>query len=128
MSVRDSLEELRQQFPECELVAMADIASDMILATSKVEAIPQERLDGLSATAGAILRGEGAANIVDCFAGTQEDQIANAVLVSGNECDIFLSIPEDPDYAICAVGRIGMPISAFLMAATPVLKAAIGDD
>lgn len=92
MDVAAELDRLRQDVPGCDIVVLADLSTDMVLASSAEFPPSQERLDQMTAVASAALvgpLGEGA-----------------AILLEGE--------PEYPDMAIVADGE---KLNAFVMAA-----------
>jgi len=128
MTVSDTLDELRAQFPGCGLIAYADISVDMVLATSADDTIPQERWEALCAMAHEVLRGGQTAEIMTCLEAQPPHSLAQAMLINGAECDIVLAAKTDPDFVFCAVGSPDLNAAAFLQAAQPVLDQLVRDD
>lgn len=128
MAASDVLDNLRAQFPKCELVAFMDISAEMVLVTSAAHELPQERWDGLCAMALDVLRGSASSHAVTCLDGAQGTLIGRAALITAQECDIFLSTKTAPEYVMCAVGQADICILGFYDAAQPILEQLVQND
>lgn len=121
MAVSDILDDLREQFPACKLIAFADLSADMVLATSAATTMPQERWDLLCAMArdgmGPDEAGIGPPNTM-----------IFAALVTDNETDVFLRSLAAPDFVLCAVGAPDLHVADFHDSAKDVLDQLVQHD
>lgn len=128
MAVSDTLDDLRTQFPDCQMIAFLDLSADMVLVTSAKENIAQERWDRLCAMAHDVLRGPSTAHALTCLGAKPPATLGRAALINAAKCDVFLSNKTAPDFVLCAVGCAELPLSAFYAAAQPVLDQLVQDD
>lgn len=127
MVVSDTLDGLRAQFPACKLIAFADLSADMVLATSATSTLGQEHWDGLCAMARDVLRGPANAPILSCL-GSAQSSLARAALISSQECNLFMTASQAPEYAFCVVGATDLGVAEFYHTAQPVLDTLAQDD
>lgn len=128
MGVSDTLDTLRAQFEGCALVAYADLSANMVLATSADQTMMQEHWDGLCEMAHDVLRGSDAPQLLLCLGRVPPENLARAIVANPSECNVFLTAPQAPDFALCAVGKANLAVDAFYAAAQPILNELVQDD
>lgn len=120
MTVAERMQLLRDQFPECTLVAFADLAAEMVLSVNADTARIQEEINGLCATATDALGGP---SIDAIFANGAESGVFEAVLVERQEIGVFLRSTVKQSDAFCCVCTPRISLGEFLPAARAALDA-----
>ena len=94
--VVDALDDLRNANPGCQMVAFADMSTDMILVTDSGTSQPREVLDALCREAGAVLGKKGK---------TQFGEHPGSVAVWATQASlrVFLRAPGEPNDVLCCV-------------------------
>jgi hypothetical protein len=110
MAIADELNELREEFEGCNLVAFADLSSKMVLLTSSSKKIPQENLDHLCAEAATLFKGAAAQLNRDAAPIT-------AMAVDGDKSNIYLRNEAGSDDVLCCVCDRDVDLTAFLASA-----------
>jgi hypothetical protein len=90
MNVVERLDCVRQEFPECQMVAYADISTNMILSTSATMELRQEHLDSLCDTAVDMLRGQSSSHLRAALGGCDDTGIFQVIIVEPTEINVFL--------------------------------------
>jgi hypothetical protein len=98
--IKDRLTALRRSYPQCAVVSLVDLSTDMTLASSTRIKLTQERLDSLSAEAVALLRGNGRPAALSCAQGyaryfirspAAEDEALCVLIPAAETCDGLLT-------------------------------------
>lgn len=99
----NNLDALRRVLPGCSVVALGDLAAELVLCASHAGQVPQERLDRLCATASALLdgaTGRDAATVLGAAKGVGLDV---ATVLTGLETQIFVRSQVDRADVLCCV-------------------------
>lgn len=118
--VVDELNSLRKAVPGCDVVAFADLSTQMVLVTSSDRSIPREEMDALSAEGSAVL-------------GRSKDgplglgRPGSAVVATSTGLRIFLRASAEPSDALCCIAKSDLDVAAFLAQARPCLDRISGD-
>ncbi len=118
--VVEELNNLRQAVPGCDVVAFADLSTQMVLVTSSDQSVPREEMDALSAEGAAVL-GHGADGPLGL------GRPGSAVVATSTGLRIFLRAASEPSDALCCMAKSGMDVAAFLTAARPCLDRISGE-
>ena len=110
MAIADEINNLREEFDGCTLVAFADLTSKMVLLTSSRKKIPQENLDYLCAEAAIMFKGATARLNKDAAPIT-------ALVADGAHTNIYLRNAADADDVLCCVCGPDVDLTAFLTSA-----------
>ena len=105
MNVNQELDAFREGLAGCEVAALIDLSTSMVLSTSFGTRIPQEELDALASTARSVLTGPMAEAALSPD-GEAEPDALEGLLASHNETRAFLRSSSDRQEAlvcICAV-------------------------
>jgi hypothetical protein len=102
MNLATQLEELRQPFPECSTLVLADLAAGLVLGSNARNLLPREALNRLGAIAGLLLD-----DAPDARPGAAPP-IHTAILIQGSTVQLFVRDPLAGDEAICCIGRPGL--------------------
>jgi hypothetical protein len=86
--IKERLTALRRSHPQCAVVSLVDLSTDMTLASSTRIRLTQERLDSLSAEAVALLRGNDRPAALSCAQG---------------HVQYFIRSPSAEDEALCVL-------------------------
>jgi hypothetical protein len=110
MTIADEINELREEFDGCALVAFADLTAKMVLLKSSEKKIPQENLDHLCAEAAVLFKGATARLNKDAAPVT-------AIVADGEKSNIYLRDTADSEDVLCCVCGNEVDLTAFLAAA-----------
>jgi hypothetical protein len=111
MDVSEQLDNLRNAFPECELMALADISAGLVLCASSGETRPREQLDAICAQARSLLDGAAAK---DCLAAVRDEGAPapqQALSLSDGRLSLFLRSPHIPTDVLCCICRPDVDIA-----------------
>ncbi|MGB5557921.1 MAG: hypothetical protein WBN04_07900 [Paracoccaceae bacterium] len=115
--ILDQLKALREEFAECQVVALADLSSGIVLCVSAKDKQPQERLDALCATAAELLDGKTAVSFANALELPQVSAVRQSVVTTQSETIIFLRSPADTPEALICVCSPTIDVAAMLEAA-----------
>ncbi len=110
MAIAKEINELREEFDGCSIVAFADISSKMVLLNSSEKKIPQENLDYLCAEAAVMFKGTAARF-------NKERAPVTAIVLDGEKSNIYLRSKAESDDVLCCVCGPDVDLSAFLVSA-----------
>lgn len=99
MDVALALEEMRSEVAGCDLIAFADLSSQMVLCTSSATKRAQEEIDALTGVASVTLKGalaEGAQALTG-------DEPATAVTMTRNDVHVYMRNPAAANEALICV-------------------------
>lgn len=105
MEVSEKLGSLRSAFAECELVALADISTGLVLCANSDETRPREELDAFCAQASSLLDG---ATARDCLAAVRDEAKPapqQALSLADGRLSLFLRSPLIPTDVLCCICR-----------------------
>ena len=118
--VVSELDSLREDFEGCNMLAFADLSTQMILVTDSKTNLPREALDALCAEA-ALLLGDGKSpDMGTALRG-------RAVTTNGKEIRVFLRADNEPSDVLCCVCAATLDLGAFLDDAQTCLHRISGD-
>ena len=117
MSTLDQMDELRDGFPGCRAVALADMSSGIVLCVSERNKHPQERLDALCATANEIFNGAAAGKVFAALGNGEAGGPDRGMIVTPSETCIFLRSSADPMETLCAICDADVDIGQFAKSA-----------
>ncbi len=112
--ILDKLEALRETFPECFAIALADISSGTVLCVSAAKKQRQEHLDSLCATAAEVFEGETAVTFAKATSATGASALQESVVMGKFETFIFLRSPLDPKEAMLCICSGKIDVDRFL--------------
>ena len=116
MRLSEKLDELREKFPACQVLAFADNSTGMVLCSSSAEKLRQERLDALCDRAIEALGGD-AATCVRAAVKQLEGGIFKAITIEPAEVGIFLKSKTNPDDVLCCVCSPAVALEEFISSA-----------
>jgi hypothetical protein len=108
MGIADQLNALRADFPACRVATFADLSSGLVLFTSSAARMPQDRLDGLTARARALV---GPAS--EAGAGLLAARVDHAVASEGEALFVLVRSPVEPDEALICQCDADIDLTAF---------------
>ena len=111
MNVTDRLDQLRAEFPHCQVAAFADMSTAMVLSASAPKKTTQEDLDALCRTGAELLHGE-TSHSVSQAAGPAFKTMSQSFVIQQNVIEIFIRSQSDPVDMICCICDVGAPISS----------------
>ena len=103
MTVATHLDDLRKGLPGCSLVVFGDFFSQITLCVSSQDKHPQERLDALCVSAGALLDGPVAQALTTAMGLPDANACSQAVLFGPTSMQIFLRSPVEEADMLCCV-------------------------
>ena len=103
MTVAAHLDDLRKGLPGCSLVVFGDFFSQITLCVSTQSRHPQERLDALCVSAGALLDGPVAQAVTAAMGLPDKNAFSQAILFSPTSMQIFLRSPVEEADMLCCV-------------------------
>ncbi len=116
----EPLKAFRKEIPGCELVALVDLSTAMVLAWDSIVKWPQEQVDALSAQAAALLSGsasEAGATLLD-----------RAVLARDTGCFTFQRASRGSSEVLCCVYAPGTDLSGVFERVTALCDIVLGSD
>jgi len=117
MSILDQMDELRNEFPGCRAVALADMSSGIVLCVSEIEKHPQERLDALCATANEFFNTTAAAKVFGGLISGEDASPNQGMTITPSETCVFLRSPADPMETLIAICNTDVDITLFTQSA-----------
>jgi len=117
MSTLDQMDELRDGFPGCRALALADMSSGIVLCVSERNKHPQERLDTLCATANELFNGAAAGKVFAALGKDQTNRPDQGMVMTPSETCIFLRSSADPMETLCAICDADVDIGKFAQSA-----------
>lgn len=113
MSVKSRLDELRKEYPHCEVAAFADVDTGTVLCVSGKSTYKQEEMDWLCATA------------VECLEGPERDRAAHgvdqAIVATTRDVRVFLRSQSDPADVLLCLCSAELDLGSFTLEAARVL-------
>lgn len=103
MNLAEKLDCVRQEFPECRMVAYADISTNMILSTSSAMELRQEHLDSLCDIAVDMLCGQSSSHLRGALGGSSDADVFQVIIIEPTEVNVFLRSTTSPMEALCCV-------------------------
>jgi predicted regulator of Ras-like GTPase activity (Roadblock/LC7/MglB family) len=119
MGIAEQLNAMRADFPACRAATFADLSSGLVLFTSAVSRMPQERLDALSAQAQALLAGA-AARAGEALLGAP---VEHAVVSDAEGLVVLVRSPVEPGEAMICHCDADIDLGAFAARAARELSA-----
>lgn len=101
--ILEHLKALQEELPECQVVALVDLSSGIVLCVSAKVKQPQERLDALCKTATELLVGQTAESFANALEVPQAPMLEQCVITSQTETFVFLRLPQDTPEALILV-------------------------
>lgn len=117
MSTLEQMDELRDGFPGCRAVALADMSSGIVLCVSERKKHPQERLDSLCATANELFNGTAAGKVFAALGKGESGGPDQGMVMTPSEICVFLRSPADPMETLCAICDADLDIGQFAQSA-----------
>ena len=117
MSTLDQMDELRDGFPGCRAVALADMSSGIVLCVSEIEKHPQERLDALCATANELFNTAAARKVFGALKNGENANQDQGMTITPSETCIFLRSPADPMESLVAICNTDVDVTLFTQSA-----------
>lgn len=102
MDVTKELDALRAEVAGCELVAFADLSSEMVLCVSSASRHAQEEIDALSVAAATLLQ-EGISAEVGAFTGEGGNAMGGAITMTADQVRIFLRSSQEANEVLCCL-------------------------
>lgn len=103
MNIAERLDCVRQEFPECQMVAYADISTNMILSISAPIELRQEHLDSLCGIAADMLGGQSSSHLRRALGGSSDACVFQVIIIEQKEVEVFLRSTTNPKEALCCV-------------------------
>lgn len=103
MNITERLDCVRQEFPECQVVAYADISTNMILSTSAAIELRQEHVDSLCDIAVDVLGGQSSSPLRGVLGGHSGSDVFQVIIIEPAEVGVFLRSTTSPIEALCCV-------------------------
>jgi len=103
MNITERLDCVRQEFPECQLLAYADISTNMILSTSGAMELRQEHLDSLCDIAVDVLGGQSSSHLRSLLEGRSGATVFQVIIIEPTEVHVFLRSTASLKEALCCV-------------------------
>lgn len=113
--VAQVLDRLHDQFPGCETIGFADLASRMMLVTSSGSTVRREDLDALCAEAALVFGPPDTPALGDLPAST-------IFIARPDHLRIYLRDLRDPDDALCCICDTNLPVESFVRDARASLQ------
>lgn len=126
MQISAQLDQLRKTFSGCQAIAYADLRTQMILAMSTADDIPQERWEYLCDTGVALLTGDPARQASNAM--LNGNSITHALIVEQDELGLFVRSNAILDDAILCVAHPTLQVLDFVAHAQDVLGRMADDD
>lgn len=104
---RAALDLLHDQYPGCETLAFADLATQMVLISNTQSPLSREGLDALCAEAALVFGADNAPAIGDNPAG-------QVLVATARHLRIYLRTISEPHDALCCVCDHDIPVDAFM--------------
>ena len=121
MEVEERMRSLRTQFPECTLMAFADLSAWMILSVIADTSRMQEEISGLCSTANDVLSCTASGSLCSLITNGTDTNAFEAILIEHEEVGVFLRSTVKQNDAFCCVCSAQISLSHFL----PAVRAAI---
>jgi hypothetical protein len=121
MTIAQRMQSVRDAFPECRLVAFADLAAGMVLSVSSESSRMQEEMNGLCATAVETLGGHTTGHLAPVFARAAAPGIFEVIIMERREIGVFLRSTTQPNDAFCCVCTPDIALADFLSVARKAL-------
>lgn len=103
MNITERLDRLRQDFPDCETVAYADLSTQMVLAWSARAPQRQEVLNALCADAVDMLDGVPNDALSDVLGHAEAAMVHQVILLDADQIGVFLRSTQSPFDALCCL-------------------------
>lgn len=113
--VVDILDKLHDEFPGCEILGFADLATRMMLITNTGTTLQREDLDALCAEAAVVFGPKNAPALGDTDA-------LVAYIATPDNLRIYLRDLNEPGEALCCVCSYNVPVDRFLQNARACLE------
>lgn len=117
MNIVERLDCVRQEFPECQIVAYADLSTNMILSTSTAMELRQEYVDSLCDSAVDVLGGQSSLPLRGALGGGGDADIFQVIIMESTEVHVFLRSTTSQMDALCCVCSPLIDLGAFLAGA-----------
>ncbi|MBV1867955.1 MAG: hypothetical protein KUG69_08635 [Marinosulfonomonas sp.] len=117
MSTLDQMDELRQGFPGCRAVALADMSSGIVLCVSSANKHPQEQLDALCATANEFFNGAPAGKMFGVLENDKKSNPEQGMTITPSETCVYLRSPADLMETLVAICNADVDITQFTQSA-----------
>ena len=112
--VVDALDDLKQSDPSCQMLAFADLSTQMILVTDSSASHPREQLDALCTEAATLLGGR-----KKPILGTEPTN--TAIWSTQSSVRVFLRAAGEPDDVLCCVCAPDVNVDKFVARASACL-------
>ena len=122
MIVSEQLDLLGVQFPDCNIVAFADLSTGMVLSARVVGKVSQERLDELCLSAIDLLDGQMADSVARAIWPKSSDRIQCAIRFQTAQVELFLRSAQMPEDALCLVCATKVDLPALIGVAEDTLS------
>lgn len=117
MNIVERLDCVRQEFPECQIVAYADLSTNMILSTSTAMELRQEYVESLCDSAVDALGGQSSLPLQGALGEGGDADVFQVIIIDPTEVHIFLRSTTSPMDALCCVCSPLINLGAFLTGA-----------
>ena len=121
MDVAKRMQSLRDQFPECTLMAFADLEAGMVLSVSADTSRMQEEISSLCSTAKAVLDRQANGPMEALISNGSNAGVFEAVLTEPEKVGVFLRSTIKQSDAFCCVCSGQISLARFL----PAVRAAL---
>jgi len=123
MDVAKRMQSLRDQFPECTLMAFADLEAGMVLSVSADTSRMQEEISSLCSTAKTVLSHQANGPIEALISNGSDAGVFEAVLIEPEEVGVFLKSTIKQSDVFCCVCTSRISLQRFLPAVRAALDA-----
>jgi len=117
MSITTRLDALRSEFPDCSVVAFADLSTRTALCASQQDALPQEQIDALCQVGAELLNDDMAAQVATMFGEGGDRNVHQAIVMTPVDLRLFLRSKVDPVDALCCICSTQIDVGQFAKAA-----------
>lgn len=121
MSIIAQLDALRAEFPECRVLAFADLSTRTALCASQRDAMPQEQIDALCQVGAELLNDDMAAQVATLFGGNDDQNVRRAIVITPDDMRLFLRSDQEHVDALCCICTPKINVAQFSEAAASQL-------
>ena len=122
MTIAERMQTVREAFPECRLIAFADLSAGMVLSVSAETSQLQEEMNALCATAVDAFSGASTEHLSPFFQKGSVTGLYEVIIMEPSEVGVFLRSLNQPNDAFCCVCTPGIPLVEFLPKARAALE------
>lgn len=120
--IAQELESLTQKFPECQIAALVDISSGIILSAATQTKQRQERLDRYAALTSKVLASPGTQSLANALGATPKVAIQEASISTRSATCVFFRSAQEPNEAVFCICTKDIEFDKFLQCARTELE------